>query len=158
MLTRFTQQQKDGFAFENFIKHTLEMTRLPVLTEREVIKKFGKDITAIDHLIINDNYYIAFQDKWRNSKEGNSSINHFIQCVNTIKEISNKPCLAIYLSRLPITKVSQLAFDRQNSNNINYFISINNEDPLILYNDLMKFLYSNSIFYYDYDGTALMIE
>ena len=112
------------FAFENFIKQTLEMTRLPVLTEHEVIKKFGKDITAIDHLIINDDYCIAFQDKWRNSREGNSSINHFIQCVNTVKEISNKPCLAIYLSRLPITKVSQLAFDRQNSNNINYFILI----------------------------------
>lgn len=151
---------EDGFAFERGIQQILEMTRHQVLSETDIRRQFGKDITAIDHLLITDNFYIAFQDKWRQTKVPNCDINHFIQCVNTIEDTIGIICLGIYLSKKSLTSISQIAFDRQNKKQqmFNKFISIHSESLSTIYDILMKTLYSYNIYYYDDDGALQMIE
>jgi len=121
------ERRENGQTFENNIQKILEMTKYQVLTEIEVRRQFGKDITAIDHLLITDKFLIAFQDKWRESKTGNSDIHHFIHCVTEVQINTGIMCLAIYLSRKSLTSVSELAFERQNAKNVNYYISIHSE-------------------------------
>lgn len=148
-----------GIQFEKNIQSILESTKYEVLNETNVRSKYGNHNSCIDHLIITNNYIIAFQDKWTTKKPGISNINHFIQCVNNISQILNKKCLAIYLSKQCITKVSQISFDLQNEKKKNYFICISDENFNILYNKLMKFLYSYEIYYYDddnYDNCIVM--
>jgi len=152
------QKRIDGIAFENFIHSTLEQTSYPVLSEADIRREFGKDITAIDHLIKFGSFFIAIQDKWRASKNANSDINHYIHCVNMVQEILGIPCLAIYISRLPNTGPSQMAFDRQNEKQFSSFISIYGEDQTTIYRELMQVLYSNGIYFYDPDGALQMID
>jgi len=150
---------QNGFAFEHGIQKILEMTHYQVLSETDVKRQFGKDITAIDHLLVTDNFCIAFQDKWRQTKAPNSDINHFIQCVNTIQEIIGIICLGIYLSQKSLTSVSQMAFDRQNEKHQNFkkFMSIHSESLSTIYEVLMETLYSYDIYYYDDDGDLQMM-
>jgi len=68
-----------GIEFEKRIQWILEKTQLSVLNETSVRSKYGNHISAIDHLIEKDHFLFAFQDKWRGSKPGIESINHFIQ-------------------------------------------------------------------------------
>lgn len=158
MLKITNQRRIDGIAFENFIRTTLEQTSYRVLSELDIRREFGKDITAIDHLIKVSSFFIAIQDKWRYSKNTNSDINHYIHCVNMIQEIFGLPCLAIYISRLPNTGPSQIAFDRQNQKKFSFFVSIYGEDPAIIYKQLMEILYSYGIYFYDNDGALQMID
>lgn len=145
-----------GIEFEKRIQWILEKTHLPVLNETSVRSKYGNHISAIDHLIEKNDFLFAFQDKWRGSKPGIESINHFIQCVNKISETTTKKCIGIYLSQQPLTAGSKMAFLEENSKNKNVFTSISNNEPKLLFRELMLFLYSYSIYYFESDGSTIM--
>jgi len=134
----------------------LKKHKLHVLNETSVRSKYGNHISAIDHLIEKDDFLVAFQDKWRGSKPGIESINHFIQCVNKISETTSKKCIGIYLSQQPLTASSKMAFLEENSKNKNIFTSISNNEPKLLFRELMLFLYSYSIYYFEKDGSTIM--
>jgi hypothetical protein len=148
---------RDGFDFEEFIQNLLEQTIYDVLCEKEVRSQLGKDITAIDHLLNKQEYTIAFQDKWRETKNTISDINHFILCVNKVAEITKKPCYGIYLSQFPNTGPAQMAFDYENKKKNKLFMNIYSENQDYIYKELMQFLYSNGIYFYDTDGALQMI-
>lgn len=151
------QRIRNGFDFEESIQNLLEQTIYDVLPEQDVRSQLGKDITAIDHLLVNEKYTIAFQDKWRETKNTISDINHFILCVNKVAEITKKPCYGVYLSQFPNTEPAQMAFDYENKQKNKLFINIHSESKLYIYKELMNFLYSNSIYFYDDDGALQMI-
>lgn len=149
--------QEEGIAFENNVQESLKQTNLNVLREKDVKRIFGNDITAIDHLIIYDNLYIAIQDKWQNKKPSVDQINHFILCVKNIKQKTNKKIIGIYLSNFELSGPSQNAFNRNSSIDCN-FMSIYSQRQNVLLHKLMEFLYSNNIYYYDIDNCVVMFE
>jgi hypothetical protein len=151
--------QDIGRNFEKNIHSYLESTKLVVHREKDVKSLFGKNNSAIDHMIVTDTFIICFQDKWMVSKPTISNINHFIQCVNNVSKIASKNCYGIYLSNLPLTDDANKAFIAENSiNNSLNFISIvdNNEDMIV--QKLFYFLYSIGIFSYDDDNSCRMLE
>lgn len=151
--------QDKGRLFEKNIHSFLQQTKLNVLTENDVKKKYGIDTTAIDHLIELDFYILCFQDKCEKSSPSVSQINHFIQCVNNISFRSNKICIGIYLSMMPLSQNSLYAFYMQNQNNelYNKFISINSSNENKVLYKLTQFLYENNIFLYEEDGSCIML-
>jgi hypothetical protein len=151
--------QDIGRDFEKNIQKNLKLTKLDVYSEKDIKTKFGKNNSAVDHMIITDSFIICFQDKWMSTKPTLSSINHFIQCVSNISRISSKKCYGIYLSNLPLTKDALQAFTAENNiNNTLYFISFEDKDEELLINKLFNFLYSIEIFIYDDDNSCLMLD
>jgi hypothetical protein len=151
--------QDKGRDFEKYIQKQLEFTNLDVYCEKEVKAAFGKNNSAVDHMIITDLFRIYFQDKWLKSKPSLSAVNHFIHCVNNISKNSSKKCYGIYLSNLPLTKDAMEAFIAANKINKNIrFISIEDNDQELLINKLFHFLYSLKIFIYDDDNSCIMLE
>jgi hypothetical protein len=158
-LNNLKTPQDIGREFEKNIQRNLKLTKLDVYSEKDIKAAFGKNNSAIDHMIITDSFNICFQDKWMSTKPILSSINHFIQCVSNISRLSSKKCYGIYLSNMPLTDDAMKAFTAENSINNNlYFISIDDKDQELLINKLFNFLYSLEIFIYDDDNACLMLE
>ena len=150
--------QNRGRLFEKSIHSYLEKTKLIVLSEKEIKRKYGIDTTAIDHLIELDSFILCFQDKYEKICPSISKINHFIQCVSNISLRSQKKCIGIYLSIMPLSTNSMYAFNIQNNISPNKFISINNINEELIFNDLIYYLYDNQIFLYEDDGSCIMIS
>jgi len=150
--------QKDGYDFENRINSILLLTKKQVLREKDIKQYYGIDITAVDHLIFTDNYIYCFQDKWRNSKPPSPDIIHFIKNVNDISKIENKKCIGVYISKMDLSKPSQTAIDRENSNNNNYFVSICDNLQNNIFYKLEKFLYNNKLWLYDTNDDCIMLN
>jgi hypothetical protein len=151
------QRRKLGNKFEEDIQYILGKTKCLIMNEMEIRREFGNNNSAIDHLLCNNDTIYAFQDKWRISKPSISDINHFIQCVSNISEKSGKKCIAIYLSKMPLTKGGLDAFYEQNNKSNNFFDSISSEDQHFLIKDLSHFLYKNGIYYYDEEDCTEML-
>ena len=153
MLTK----QQLGYVFENHIHQIITLTYYPVLTEKEIVNKYSRLSFGIDHLIYLPDYIICIQDKWRDTKSPLSDINHFIKCVENIYIRENyKKCIGIYLSKMPITEGAQQSFSFENSKGLCYFISLHDEYINRLINKLTNLFYSNNIFFYEPDGSAIM--
>jgi hypothetical protein len=146
-----------GIIFENNVHKELKKLKYPIYTEREIINMCGNHVTAIDHMIILDNFNICIQDKYCKDSINISQTNHFMQTVNTVSQIVNKPCIGIYLSKSKLTKPSNNAFNNNNEINMNKFIEINGSTEKELINNLMEYLYSNQIFMYEPDGDCIML-
>jgi hypothetical protein len=71
-------KQKEGKIFEDRIHDILKNTKLEIYREKEIRSKYSSHISCIDHLLINENYCIAIQDKHvRSKKPTNNDIHHF---------------------------------------------------------------------------------
>jgi hypothetical protein len=148
--------QDEGRLFEKEISSLLSLTRLKILSEKEVRQTYGQNNTAIDHMFENNFYIFCIQDKWEKSNVCISKINHFITCVNNISLKREKKCIGIYLSKMPLTKNSILSFDEQNNIRKNIFLNINAEDKYKMFDIFIDFLYKNKIFMFTDDNSCLM--
>lgn len=148
--------QDEGRLFEKEISSILNLTKLNVLSEKDVRSEYGQNNTAIDHMFETNHFIYCIQDKWEKNPVCISKINHFITCVNNISNKKNKKCIGIYLSKMPLTKNSQTAFDEQNNMNKNLFLNINAEIKSKIFNDFIELLYNNDIYLYTDDNTCLM--
>jgi hypothetical protein len=144
--------------FENTINDILQMTNKNVLRELDIKRVFGNDITAIDHLINNEDFILCIQDKWCIAKPTSPQVIHFIKNVNDISIIMNKPCIGLYLSKMPLSHPSLNAINRANVQNKNYFLSIYDISQDNIYNLLKQFLYNYNIWLYDDDGSINMLS
>jgi hypothetical protein len=149
---------KYGMVFENNVHEQLKKTNFPVYTEREIINMFGNHITAIDHMIVNDDFFLCIQDKYCKDPINISQTNHFMQTVNSVSQILNKPCIGIYLSKSKLSGPSNNAFMANNQFNINQFIEINGNTEKELIDNLTEYLYSIKIYMYDDDGDCIMLN
>ena len=147
-----------GFEFEDYIHNNISQCKYPVLREKDVVNEYGKISYGVDHLIKGPNYNISIQDKWKNSKPTLADINHFIKATERISEIDNKYCIGIYLTKLPLTSYARNAFDHENSFSRNKFIEICFDSQHDIMNNLSKLLYSLEIYFYEPDGSAIMLE
>lgn len=149
--------QKFGLEFENEIHNILSKTKLQVLSEKEIVKKYSRINNGIDHLMYANNYIICIQTKWTKANPDLSKINHFIKCVDNISQIEKIKCIGIYLSKQKITSIANNAFEFENKKNLNHYLSINGEDKKTIINSLTKLLYENEIYLYD-DETVIMLD
>jgi hypothetical protein len=150
--------QDKGREFEKKIHNVLKKTKYLILSETEVKRKYGIDTTAIDHLFETNDYIYCFQDKLEKTAPSISKINHFIQCVNNISTRENKICIGVYLSKVPFSSSSSMAFTRNNNSSCNKYISISNIDEEHIIKDLIDYLYDKNIYLYNDDDTCLMLD
>lgn len=147
-----------GYQFEDTIHNLILQCEYKVLREKEIINKYGKIVKGIDHLILTEQFVITIQDKWRNSKPTLNDVNHFIKATERIGEIEKKSYLGIYLSKLPLTSFADKAFDFDNKCQSNKFYSIHSDTINIIKNNLTTKLYEFGIYFYEPDGTAIMLN
>jgi hypothetical protein len=99
--------QELGFLLEQAIHNNLQQKNIYCLREKDIIKKYGKHITGIDHMIIFCDKIILIQAKWLKIKPTIVAINHFIRCVNLIKKNhKDKLCIPLYVSKYEPTLVA----------------------------------------------------
>ena len=157
--------QKNGFLFEDKIQNRLEYTKFKVHREKDIKHKYGKNISAIDHLFCNDNILVCIQDKWLSNKVSNKEFNHFVSCVNTIVNDSKTSnytlVLALYVSNnglsscaIPQLKTENNKFDTYQSNIKFYDIYDDSEEDLI--DKLLYFIHNYNFPSYDYQGDCIM--
>lgn len=158
--------QDMGRLFEKYIHFYLEKTNLDVLSEKEVKAKYGKHISAIDHLIELDSYIICIQDKYTKDSISISAVNHFIKCVSNIQKITHKNCYGIYLSKKQLSSYSQEAFSEENRNSSNYFTCIYNYHDYsekksffdLTYQLIFHMYEKHGIYFYDSEDACLMYD
>ena len=150
--------QKQGYLLENNIHSLISRTKCKIFNENEIVRMFGITCYGIDHLIETNDFDIFIQDKWTNTKPSLQMIRYFIGTVQTINLVKNKPCYAIYLSKLPISSNALKAFFDENiKQSIVKFISFSDENMSNLMYKLSYWLYSNKIYYYDDSGDESII-
>ena len=160
--------QQKGRLFETEVHEFLQRTNPEVLMTEKEIRNIDNTITAIDHLLISNDIYYCFQDKWLSSNISNSDFNHFTKCVEKISTIINSEndinckVYAIYLSN---TDFSSIALKQLNEENEKYnlglsnieYIKINHFYKNTLLLKLHTFLHSNNLYVYDINGDCMMI-
>jgi len=147
-----------GRLFEQHVHKMLLLTRHQVLSERDIINKFGNHITAIDHMIDLNNVVLCVQDKFQQANISISQLNHFTHTVNCVSDITNKKCIGIYLSKSGLSKPCIESMSFENSKNKNYYKSIysNSEDELLF--RFALYLYDNNLYLYEENGDIVMLD
>jgi hypothetical protein len=141
--------QQLGINFENEINCLLCLTDKKILREQEIVNIYGNNCFGIDHLIYCDNFIICIQDKWTNKNPSLTDAQHFLSAMRNIYRIQNKRIIAIYISKTPITERAYNEFKNEEKY-LNYkFYKLCSENQNIIYKNLMKFLYSLKIYFYD---------
>lgn len=141
---------KIGFLFEDFIRDILKKTNLEFYDEKNIRKSYP-EITAIDHIIIHNNEILCFQDKWKKSKDTPKDIHHFHCCIEKIKNISNKNCYGIYLSKIELSKNAKKCADEYN------ITSIYDNNPENIKKLLIDYFYDNhNIYLFDKENDIIM--
>lgn len=149
--------QDKGREFENNVHSLLKQTNKKILREAAVKSTYGKNISAIDHLIISDEFFITIQDKLEKTRPCISKIHHFIKSTEVVSDIAKKECIGIYLSKEELSKPSKDAFVYEN-NRKRKFISITGPTENEMIENLYKYLHKLKIFRYDMDGSCIMDE
>jgi hypothetical protein len=149
--------QELGIKFENKVHETLEdsLRIKQILREKDVKSSYGSNNSSIDHLLedYGNGYIICIQDKWENRAACISKINHFLMVVNNIsKKHPNQLCIAIYLSKLPISGPSSLAF----MNNSIKCINIHDNNMDIAIEKLLECIHIYGMYTYEYDNSLVM--
>jgi len=155
--------QSNGRLFETEIHAFLNKTKYDVLMNEKQIRNIDSTITAIDHLLISNDIYYCFQDKWLKTSISNSDFNHFIKCIESVaKKINNNLIYAIYLSNNDLSSIANKVFIEENNKflrgetNIQY-IKINDNNKNTVIKKLHEFLQINGIYIYDEDGDCEML-
>lgn len=146
-----------GLQFEDEIHELLVQTRLQVLREKDIVRKYGSNLKGIDHLVYTIGYIICIQDKVTSYSPTLSLVNHFIQCVENIGYKEGVRCVGIYLTKLSLTSPAKLALLDANKRNVNYFVEIQAEDLAHLKYKLLSILYDNQINLYESDDSLYML-
>ena len=156
--------QKNGILFEDKMQVRLETTKLKIYREKDVKHRYGKHITAIDHLFYNDDILICIQDKWLSNKVSNSQFNHFVTCVNTIANDNKKNyklVLGLYVSNNGLSSCAIPQLDKENDKFDNYqsnvkFYDIFDENEKYLLDKVLYFIHNYKFYAYDYQGDFIM--
>ena len=91
--------QQIGINFETDVHDFLYKTNLELLREKDIRNKYGQHISAIDHLINDDNLCIMIQTKYENTNVSISKMNHFIKCTQDIYNIIKKNLFAFIFQK-----------------------------------------------------------
>lgn len=156
-MQKYLTPQALGLQFEDDIHNLLIQTKLQVLREKDIVRKYGSNLKGIDHLVYAIGYIICIQDKVTSSSPTLSLVNHFIQCVENIGHKEKIKCVGIYLTKQTLTSPAKLALSDANKRNINLFLEIQDDDLAHLKHKLLSILYENQIYLYESDDSVYML-
>jgi hypothetical protein len=145
-------------SFENLIYTEISQCEYQVLSKNEISNRYGIITNAIANMILGPNFIVTIQNKWNITKPYYNEINNFIESTKRIGQIENKCYLGIFLSKLPIPSDAQFTFDRENLSQVNRFISVCSDIHYQITNELQKILYNYGIYYFEPDGSAIMLN
>jgi hypothetical protein len=152
-------RQQQGYLFEDKIHILISQTKYKVLTNKDITKKYNNVLcSGIDHLIYTTDYIICIQDKWRDTKSQLIDINHFLKSIEYVVEAEKKECIAIYLTKVPITKGACEAFNYENTKHSIKYFPVYDENQELLIKKFSELLYSNQIYFYDSDDCLVMLS
>ena len=141
------------------IHNLICQSRYKILKKNEIIEKYLIFIHNIDHMIVLYDKIICIGTNWSDITQNIYNIDNFIKNVNNVYKKENyKKCIGIYITKSPIPKNCLELIKLENDKQINYYTFINNNNIQKILNDLTCIFYSNEIFFYEQDGTAIMIE
>lgn len=144
---------------QNDIHYLISQTRQMILRKNEIMEKYLVFIHDIDYLIYIRDIIICIGIKWTESKPNINDVSNFIKSIDNIHMKENyKKCVGIYLTKVPISKNCLELFEFENNKQTNYFTFITNSDIKNILDELTQLFYSNDIYLYEADGTAIMIE
>jgi hypothetical protein len=156
--------QQYGRNFETEIHEFLKKTKPDILLSEKDIRNIDNTITAIDHLLVSNNTYYCFQDKWLKNNISNSDFNHFAKCVEKVSQLNNHnyKIYAVYLSNNDFSTIANKQFIEENNKYNNSmstieYVKINSYDKKKLFNELYKLLHINGVYMYDADGDCIML-
>jgi len=147
-----------GYSFENLIYNEISQTNYQVFTKKEIANRYGLNDNLINNMILGPNFIVTIQSKWNDTKPSKIEITNFIRTTQQISQFENKFYLGIYLSKLSSGSESELMFEQENLYSTNKFISIYSQSQSQLTYQLQSILYTYGIFYYEPDGTTIMLE
>lgn len=139
------------------INDILQKTNLDFLGSSEIKKSYGSSNLDIDYLINVNDMILCIKEKYDRVTPYLSNIKDFITSVNSISNKTNKECIGIYVSCMPLANESKKILETQNSIS-NSFYSINDLNRHILLQKLINILYANNIFMYNEDDSCIMIN
>jgi hypothetical protein len=148
--------QQTGRDFENAIHNFLLQTKKMVLREIDVKRRFGYNITGIDHFIEFDNICLCFQNKYQKSTITNAQVGHFITCVNNISDIIHKKCIGIFISNNDLSLVSKQQIEFENNKYKNHYIIIYDSNYNNLIQKLLGYFYNNNLYFYNGDDCIML--
>ncbi len=152
-------KQNEGRLFEDRIHNILSNTKSKLYREKEIRSTYSTHISGIDHLIVQDDYCIAIQDKHvRSKKPSNNDIHHFKSCVNDLSKIIKKKIIGVYLSIMEPTTPASKSIEFENKTNENEFLFINNQNIDKLIYELVSFLYKRNIYIYENEDLLMIDE
>jgi hypothetical protein len=156
-MTTIAYKQQQGFEFETKVNNLLiKNNQIELLREADIVRKYNNH--GIDHILVTQNYTIFIQDKWKDSKPPPKDIDYFIATINRIKPyIRNKNCIAIFLSKMPLSPNSENIFNHENNKGSLSCISFDSFDMDCIIVQLARLLYKLKIYCYEKDGDTIML-
>ncbi len=153
-------EQEQGILFEQTIHEVLVKSGLKVLNEYNIKSNFGAIFYGIDHFIETDEFTICIQDKCKKNNIQMNEMNHFIKACEKIHDKFNKKCFAIYMSKSSLTKnsVEIINYEKNTSTRNIQYIYFDNNSLNYLIHQLSYFLYSLHIYFYENDGSVIMLS
>ena len=149
--------------FNSKINDLLSQTKYPILKKNEILTYSNINIKLIDNLIFVDHYIIGICNRWSftNSNITLIQIQNFISELAQISLIENKKVIGIFLSKTQLDKILPNFIQNISFNNfydINNFYNLYHKNYNILINKLSNLLYENSIYFYEPDNSAIMLD
>ena len=147
---------KQGFDVENLVHQNLINNQLNTYREKEIKRKYGMNISGIDHLFsthhfkTNDIQYVLIQTKYKNKPISISDCHHFIKCCYDIYDFEKKfyKMTCIMLSKNGLSRPSKQSFNQENNKQENLnFVDLNGEDSGKMIYKLNLFLIENDLMF-----------
>jgi hypothetical protein len=166
--------KKFNYTIENLLYNDIIQCCYEVIQKKDIISKYNISINGFNNVILGPNFIITIQDKWVKTEPTQNEIINFIKATkqiglsephknsqgNFVRGLSepHKYCLGIFISKIPISPYNLLFFEQENLSQVNKFISIQSNTETQVLQELRKILYTYGIYYYELDGSVVMLD
>jgi hypothetical protein len=151
--------KKFNYTIENLLYNDIVQCRYEVIQKKDIISKYNISINGFNNIILGPNFIITIQDKWVKTEPSQNEIINFIKATKQIGLFEpHKYCLGIFISKIPISPYNLLFFEQENLSQVNKFISIQSNTEKQVLQELRKILYTYGIYYYELDGSVVMLD
>ena len=152
------QNQKNINSIENVIYSEISQSEHKVLSKKEIANRYDMITNKINNMILGPNFIVTIQNKWNESIPSQNDIMNFIESTKKIGRLENKCYLGIFISKLHVSSDIQYIFEYENLSSINRFISIHSNMQSQITYELKKILYAYRIYYFESDGSVIMLD
>jgi hypothetical protein len=140
------------------IQDILKKTTFNFLEKDQIKEYSGNRNIDIDYLINFSDNILCIKDKNEIRTPSLSNIKDFIESTDLMARNTNRKCIGIYISYMPLNKESVKLFEDQKCKTSNKYYYIDHKNRDYLLKKLIEILYENNIFMYDEDESCIMLD